>query len=163
MGQNAFGTIIRQSELILFSACMNGDLYAIEWAVKTLEKYGALSKELNKVYGLWDGKKSTLLLFLSYMNMQDSEPIALLRKKGFDQNLLLFNELGGHNALETAMIHRNKRCVEELLKNPTWVRVFLPDRDSLKKLVARLGNDPTQAEICRHVILRFNFAWDRNV
>ena len=158
VGSKVFGCLVRQSGLILFSACMNGQLFAIEWAMNTVQKYGTLATELNRIYDIWDGKKSTLLLFLCFMNMQDVKAIELLRKKGFDHNLLAFT-LDGKNALETSILYRNTEAVTELLKNPTWARVLMPSQEAVNQILAMLGNEPQDVELQYHVVERFNAVW----
>ena len=138
---------------------MNGDFYAIEWAVNVLEKYGILEKELNGIYDVWNGIKSTLLLFLCYMNMKDKKPIELLRRKNFSQRLLSF-KLGGKNALEYSIYYRNFEAVKDLLENPIWVREFLPNDSDLAGALGILGKEPEETELREYVQTRFYSVWD---
>ena len=158
MGVQTFEYFIQHSGQILFSACMNGHISAIEWAAETLEKCGILQEQLNGFYNIWEGKKSTLLMFLCYMNMEDSEAVALLRKKGFSAKLLSF-ELYDRNALQTSIRYRNLKIVEELLKDPTWVKELLPNELHVTKALAALGSEPGDSKLSDYVKQRFDSVW----
>ena len=150
--------LVKNSGFVLYSACMNGSYQTITWAVATLEKYNCLQKELNETYDSWDSwnrMQFTLLFFLCYMNMEDARPITLFQKKGFSQNLLSC-KFGDRDALEISVYHNNIKTVKALLKNPTWVREFLP----VEKGVDKILKFSQIKEVQDFVERRFCEAWE---
>ena len=172
-GGDFFG---QHSGKIIFYACNNGSYKAIEWGVRTVEKYGSLQKELEATYNTWDGQKTTLLLFLCHMNIDDMQPIKLLREKGFPANLLLI-KYEMRNVLEKSLFYKNHPMAEELLKDNLWARTLIPSKKELIKLIKQVKNNANQSpepvntdllkllntrfeatRICRYWTL-FDFLW----
>ena len=158
MGASSMDSLVKSSGFVLYSACMNGSYQTIKWAVTTLEKYSSLQKELDQIYDSWDSwnrMQFTLLFFLCYMNMEDPRPIRLFQEKGFSPELLC-HKFGGRDALEISVYHNNLEAVKALLKNPIWVREFLPVENGVEKILRSSQSQEVEDVVER----RFNEAWE---
>ena len=87
--------------------------------------------------------------------MEDARPITLFQEKGFSQNLLSC-KFGGRDALEISVYHNNIKTVKALLKNPTWVREFLPVEKGVEKILKSSQSKEVQDIVER----RFTEVWE---
>ena len=86
--------------------------------------------------------------------MEDPRPIRLFQEKGFSQELF-YRKFGGRDALEISVYHNNLEAVKALLKNPIWVREFLPVEKGVEKIMRSSQNQEVKNVMER----RFNEAW----
>ena len=142
----------RQSGELIFQACMNGSYDVIEWAVQKAESFKLLEREMCKTYETWSKEKTTLLLFLCHMNIEDMRPITLLRAKGFPVKLLR-HKLAERNALEKALLYKNVEMTRELLQDDTWAQTLMSSKEEFERLCQLVEVD---SELYKCLEKRFN-------